>query len=191
MGRLRDAADALTVAPDDVSLVYWLGYDAPQDIDALSYDASRAGAGQLTGFIDGLRSTHDPGPSHITVVGHSYGSTVVAEAALRGGLPVDDIIAAGSPGMHTDHATDLHLDPRHVWGGLAAGDLIGGALGELPFVHGEEPTDPAFGANQFVVDTQGHSAYWDPGSLSLRNQAAIVVGRYDLVALVHGQPPAD
>jgi hypothetical protein len=57
-------------------------------------------------------------------------------------------------------------------------------------VHGQEPTDPAFGANRFAVDTQGHGAYWDPGSLSLRNQAAIVAGRYDLVSLVHGHPPA-
>jgi hypothetical protein len=57
-------------------------------------------------------------------------------------------------------------------------------------VHGEEPTDPAFGANRFVVDTWGHDAYWEPGSQSLRNQAAIVVGRYDLVSYVHGGPPA-
>jgi hypothetical protein len=103
---------------------------------------------------------------------------------------VDDVIAAGSPGMHAGHASDLRLDPRHVWGGLAAGDLIGGGLGELGFIHGQEPTDPAFGANRFVVDTYGHSDYWAPGSASLRNQAAIVVGRYDLVDYVYGRPPA-
>jgi hypothetical protein len=91
--------------------------------------------------------------------------------------------------MHTDQAANLHLDPRHVWGGLAAGDLIGGGLGDLSFVHGQEPTDPAFGDNRFVVDTHGHSAYWTPGSASLRNQAYIVVGQYDQVGFDYGRPP--
>jgi pimeloyl-ACP methyl ester carboxylesterase len=188
MERLRVMADATTSAPRDVSVVYWLGYDAPQTQDALSYDGSRDGGHRLTPFIAGLHAAHDAVPSHVTLVGHSYGSTVVAEAALHG-LHVDDIIAAGSPGMHTDRAEHLGLDPRHVWSGLATDDPIGGWLGDLPLVHGEEPTDPAFGANQFVVDTHGHSGYWTPNSTSLRNQAAIVVGRYDLVRLVHGSPP--
>jgi hypothetical protein len=113
----------------------------------------------------------------------------VAEAALRGDLRVDDIIAVGSPGMHTDHATDLHVSAQHVWGGVAADDPVGGYLGELPFVHGQEPTDPSFGANTFVVDTPGHQGYWNPGSASLRNQAAIIAGRYDLVSYASGTPP--
>ena len=188
---LARAADALTQAAGDVAGVYWLGYDAPDTLDSLSYGPARAGGAQLVPFVDGLRAAHDPGTDHITLVGHSYGSTVVAEAALAGALHADDIVAAGSPGMHTDHAADMHLDPRHVWGGVASGDPVGGSLGELPFVHGDEPTDPAFGANQFVVDTQGHSSYWSPGSASLHNQAAIVAGRYDLVGLVHGAAPGD
>lgn len=28
------------------------------------------------------------------------------------------------------------------------------------------------------VDTSGHSGYWDTGSVSLNNQAAVVVGKY-------------
>ena len=120
---------------------------------------------------------------------HSYGSAVLAEAALTGQLRVSDVVAVGSPGMHADRAVDLGLDPRHVWGGLAADDQLGNGLGSLPFVHGEEPTDPAFGANRFQVDTLGHSGYWEPNSSSLRSQAAIIVGRYDLVPLVHGTAP--
>jgi hypothetical protein len=186
--RLRVMADATTLAPRDVSVVYWLGYDPPQTQGALGYGDARAGAANLHPFVDGLRATHEPGSSHVTLVGHSYVSTVVAEAAMAG-LKVDDIVAAGSPGMHTDHASRLGLDPRHVWSGLAPDDPVGGWLGELPFVHGQEPTDPAFGANRFVVDTPGHAGYWLPDSASLRNQAAIVVGRYDLVSLVHGALP--
>jgi hypothetical protein len=186
---LQRAADALTPPGDDVAAVYWLGYDAPTTVDALSYGPSRAGAEQFTPFVDGLRATHDASPSHITALGHSYGSTVLAEAALAGGLHVDDLVTAGSPGMHTNTVAGLHIDPHHVWAGEANDDLIGGVLGGLPFVHGQEPSDPAFGANVFVVDTAGHGGYWTQGSQSLHNQAAIIVGRYDEVTMLAGARP--
>ncbi len=186
--------EAQRVAPygDDVAVIYWLGYDTPGTLDALGYGSSRAGSHAFTPFVDALRATHQPDGAayHVSAVGHSYGTTVIAESALAGALRVDDIIAAGSPGMHTDRAAKLHIDPRHVWGGLAEGDLIGGGLGDLGFVHGEEPTDKAFGGNRFEVDTHGHSAYWTAGSASLHNQAAIVVGRYDLVGYYFGSAPA-
>ena len=67
---------------------------------------------------------------------------------------------------------------------VAADDIVG----KLP-VHGEEPTDPAFGSNRFVVDTAGHSAYWKPNSTSLENQAFIVVGQYEGVTLEFGSVP--
>jgi hypothetical protein len=189
---LQREADRMTPTGGDVAVVYWLGYDTPGTVDALGYGASHTGARDFTPFVDGLRETHqlDHARYHVTAVGHSYGSTVIAESALTGGLRVDDIITAGSPGMHTDKAANLHLDPHHVWGGLAAGDLIGGGLGDLRFVHGEEPTDPAFGGNRYVVDTYGHSAYWAEHSASLRNQAYIVVGKYDRVEYYYGSPPA-
>ena len=125
----------------------------------------------------------------ITVLGHSYGSVVVGEAASHGdGLAVDDVITAGSPGMSVNTAWDLHLDPRHVWAGGAADDPMTGGPGSIPGVHDNEPTDQDFGANRYHVDTSGHSGYWEPDSVSLRNQAAVVVGQYDLVTLDHGSP---
>ncbi len=189
---LRREADRITPVHHDVAVVYWLGYDTPGVVGAMGDRAARDGARDFTTFVDGLRATNQQGvgPNHVTAIGHSYGSTVVAEAALAGGLNVDDIIAAGSPGMHTDRAANLNLDPRHVWGGLAEGDLIGGGLGDLNFVHGEEPTDAAFGGNRFEVDTRGHSGYWTENSASLRNQAFIVVGQYDRVGYYYGSPPS-
>jgi hypothetical protein len=188
---LHREASRLAPAGEGVAGIYWLGYDAPGTLDALGHSAAVVGSRDLTSFVDGLRATHEStdGPHHVTAVGHSYGSTVVAESALAGGLRVDDIITAGSPGMHTDRAANLNLDPRHVWGGLAAGDAVGGSLGELRFVHGEEPSDPAFGANRYSVDTRGHGAYWAENSASLRNQAYIVVARYDRVGYEFGAPP--
>lgn len=185
--RLRAAADALTPAvADDVSVVAWLGYDAPeQNASALGGERADQGATRLTRFVDTMEQT---APGHVTVVGHSYGSTVVGVAAAHDGLRVDDIITAGSPGMRVHDVGQLGLDPRHVWAGAARGDDVSGWLSH--FAHGPEPHADGFGANRFHVDTVGHSAYWDPGSVSLANQAAIVVGQYDRVRLDHGRAPS-
>lgn len=214
---LQEAADSATPgAAGDVAVVLWLGYDAPENplsedrnLSAATGARARSGAEFLDSFVDALRVSHVPGPSHVTVVGHSYGSAVVGEAASAGdGLAVQDIVTAGSPGMRVEDAGDLQLDPRHVWAGAAADDPIVFFTGsppevavqflpllpviDVPFVHaahGQEPTAPAFGANRYTVDTPGHSDYWRPESRSVLNQAAVVVGQYDQVELEHGAPP--
>ncbi|HEY8452740.1 MAG: alpha/beta hydrolase [Micromonosporaceae bacterium] len=186
---LQERADALTYGrTGDVATVMWLGYDTPGvDLSAVRGAHAEAGAPALDSFIDGLRSSHQ-GSGHVTVVGHSYGSTVVGTAASTGdGLAVDDIIVAGSPGMRVGHVSDLQIDPRHVWAGAAKGDDVTGWMSH--FAHGPEPHKEGFGANRFEVDTTGHSDYWKRGSESLDNQAAIVVGRYELVDLEHGERP--
>jgi alpha/beta hydrolase family protein len=186
-GRIRDTADALTPdIPADVSVVAWLGYDAPgQDVTAVTGQRAEAGAPALSAFVASLRETH---PGHVTVIGHSYGSTVVGVAAAHAGLRADDVVAVGSPGMRVDRIEHLQTAPGHVWAGAADGDDVTGWMSL--FAHGPEPHRDSFGANRFHVDTRGHGAYWDEGSLSLANQAAIVVARYDRVALDHGSPPS-
>ncbi|MET8147822.1 alpha/beta hydrolase [Actinoplanes sp. NPDC049668] len=205
---LQQAADAMTPeAAGDVSTVMWLGYDAPElDASVALEERSRQGSTPLSQFVGGLRATHDPGDYHLTAMGHSYGSTVVGEAALSGRLQADDIVTAGSPGTHADNAGQLMADPRHVWSGSAADDpvskpeVVGNWVTGVPIIgpfiaegyadgHGISPHEPEFGANQYVVDTAGHSAYWTPGSQSLQNQAAVIVGRYSLAGLEHGQAP--
>ena len=204
---LQQAADFMTPTENDVSTVMWLGYDAPELNQSVALEErSRQGSAPLSQFVGGLRATHDPGDYHVTAMGHSYGSTVVGEAALSGRLPADDIVTAGSPGTHADNAGQLLADPRHVWAGSAADDpvskpeVVGKWAMGVPIVgpliaegyadgHGISPHEPDFGANQYKVDTSGHSAYWTPGSQSLRNQAAVIVGQYDLAGLEHGQAP--
>lgn len=203
------AADRLTPEAGDVAAIMWLGYDAPElDLSVVTDDRSKQGGVALDAYVNGLHATHQGDPGHMTVIGHSYGSTVVAEAALAGdGLATDDLVTAGSPGMHTDHASDLQLDPRHVWAGSAEDDPVSNPHGHhgkyvdyIPIVgtwidsaedgmHGISPQDPLFGANQYHVDTSGHSAYWTEGSESLTNQANIVVGNYNAVTLDHGSAP--
>jgi Alpha/beta hydrolase len=187
--QLRRTADLATIAAGDVSIVSWLGYDPPDSLlDGWREGPSRQGGAALSPFVDGLRVTHAPTPEayHVTAVGYSYGSTVVAEAALGGQLRADDIVVVGSPGLHSDHASELHLDPRHVWVGRADNDEIGFAPG---FIHGPEPADPDYGANQFTTTTSGHGGYWRPDSDSLLNQAYIITGQYGRVTLGHGQRP--
>jgi hypothetical protein len=208
---LHASADGMTAAADDVATVMWLGYDAPEtDTSVVKSERSKQGGQALDRFVDGLRATHEGGPHHVTAVGHSYGSTVVAEAALQGnGLAVDDIVVAGSPGMHTDRASDLNIngceDDKHVWAGSAKGDPVSdfsgdGGFGWLKWVspllsgtvegnHGQSPHREDFGANRYKVDTEGHSDYWKKDSESLSNQARVIVGQYSDVGLEHGEKP--
>ncbi|MFG2008486.1 alpha/beta hydrolase [Micromonospora sp. NPDC048868] len=209
---LREASVELAPAGSDVSVVAWLGYDTPSlDLDIVSavFGAkSEAGARALDGFVDGLRASHDDGPSHLTAIGHSYGSTVLGEAASNGdGLAVDDMIAVGSPGMRVETASEFNIDPRHVWAGAAADDTVVarpeetiGWLDNVPVVgewavdglvgiHGPAPHDPEFGGNVLHVDTSGHSGYWAQNSQMLRSQAAVIVGDYEAAALDHGRAP--
>ena len=207
MLNLRERADLMTpTQANDVSTIMWLGYDAPELTTVAFEQRSRDGAGPYTQFMDGMRATHQSGDLHLTAMGHSYGSTVVGEAALTGRLPVDDIITAGSPGTHAGNASQLMADPRHVWAGSAHNDpvskpeVVGKYVVAVPIVgswiaagyadgHGISPHEADFGANRYIVDTSGHSNYWDPDTVSLKNQAAIIMGAYDRVTLEHGRAP--
>lgn len=66
---------------------------------------------------------------------------------------------------------------------------MSGVGGSVWGVHDNEPSDADFGANRYATDTHGHSAYWEPGSQSLLNQARVLVGQYDAVTLDHGSAP--
>ncbi|MFD8202714.1 hypothetical protein [Streptomyces sp. NPDC059701] len=45
------------------------------------------------------------------------------------------------------------------------------------------PTDESFGGNIMKSDSDGHSGFWDESSQSLRNQAAVISGKYHRVEL--------
>ncbi|MDG4861751.1 alpha/beta hydrolase [Streptomyces sp. T-3] len=159
------------------SVVSWLGYDAPEiDGSVASEGRAQDGAQDLRDFTHGLRESHQGEPTHMTVLGHSYGSTTVgAAAAGGGGLGADDVVVVGSPGMTVDHASDLNMDPDHVWAGYAPDDKVADHAADMTL--GESPAQEEFGGRVFEVDTEGHSGYWNEGSESLRNQGKIIVGK--------------
>ncbi|MFE6711570.1 alpha/beta hydrolase [Streptomyces sp. NPDC057695] len=187
---------------ENVSTITWFGYDAPQSLapDAMQKDFAYNGSPKLLQFMDGLETVQGgPDESHTTIVGHSYGSTVVGDASNKGDLAADDIVAVGSPGMLTGRAEDLDVGKDHVWSEAATSDVVpaGGKIAGLggytwgvetwngiPFNAGyvqTVPSDELFGAHRMDVDTSGHSDYWTRESESLKNQAKVVTGRYDEV----------
>ncbi|MCZ7416341.1 alpha/beta hydrolase [Streptomyces sp. WMMC897] len=185
----------------DVSTVTWIGYDAPQTIpEAMSGHYATDGAHSFNSFMEGLHTanTTESGGHH-TTVGHSYGSTLVGYASTEGALRTDDMVLVGSPGLgfFNPHASDLDVPDGHVWNAEADGDKVPD-LGR--YVHGGYdgpfggakviPSDDNFGANQLHLGNpgedghvSGHSDYWDTGSVSLENQALVVIGEYDRVRL--------
>jgi len=101
------------------SVIAWYGYDAPQNPITQSPSASFAdnAATPLDSFQDGLRVTHDGAPSNNTVIGHSYGTTVIGHAASDGHtLNVDNVVLIASPGVGVGNVGDLSLtgvEPSH------------------------------------------------------------------------------
>ncbi|MFI1070553.1 alpha/beta hydrolase [Streptomyces puniciscabiei] len=169
-----------------VSTITWLGYDAPDDVvkDATFTHYAYDGAPAFNKFLDGLDASHSgDSPAHRTVIGHSYGSSLVGAAAQTGDLHANDIVFAGSPGVEVSNADQLDVPKGHVWNEYADGDPVpelgrmfhGGGFGRVI------PADSSFGANQMATDTEGHSDYWKENHQSLKNQALVVVGKYDHV----------
>lgn len=105
---------------ETTSTITWLGYDAPQGLvaDATFDDYAYDGAPKLNNFLDGLQATQGgANASHTTVIGHSYGSTVIGAAAMEHDLAADDVVTVGSPGVLVSSADDLDVGKDHVWSG--------------------------------------------------------------------------
>ncbi|MEV4880207.1 alpha/beta hydrolase [Streptomyces cyaneofuscatus] len=178
-----------------VSTITWLDYNAPDNIAPQATNGQYADEGgpRLYDFLQGNRAAQeaaDGSRAHTTVIGHSYGSTVVGVSAQSGSWKdqsaANDFIFAGSPGVQADHAADLGVGAGHVWamGGpwddqvvRQGGRLMG--LGDNLTI----PTDGRFGGNVMKSDSGGHTGFFDDGSLSMRNQAAVIAGQYDKVEL--------
>jgi hypothetical protein len=156
-----------------LAIVAWLGYATPSTLSPAVLTSGDAGQGAsaLRLLVDGLAS----GGKHVALLCHSYGSVVCGLAAPH--LPVTDIAVFGSPGMDSFSVRALHTTAR-VWAGRGTGDWIR----DVPHVQllglgfGPDPAVPAFGARLFGCGSGGHSGYFQPGSIALRNLAYIALG---------------
>jgi hypothetical protein len=158
-----------------LAVIAWLGYDAPQGLDPAQAreDLARTGAAELLRLVAGLTTIRPQ--ATITLLGHSYGSTVLGLAAARLPHQVTDLAVFGSPGMGVRTATDLHTRAR-VWAGQSAHDPIRWVPGIRLFGlgHGTKPADPTFGARPFPTrDVPDHDHYLAPTTDSLTALAHI------------------
>ena len=191
------------VDPDKpISVVAWMGYDAP---DALwdprvgTTALAREGGQLLAADVNALNATRD-GAGHITVFGHSYGSTTVADAAAGFGMKTDDVVLVGSPGTDLARsAADFHLNPGgHLYVGAASSDPVThlGGLPQTPVpgtgwsvALGTDPALDGYGSTRFKAEVPGltspigdHSQYYTPRSESLYSMAEIATGNGDALA---------
>ncbi|HEY6745496.1 MAG TPA: alpha/beta hydrolase [Mycobacteriales bacterium] len=188
-------AEAGRQSAESTAVVAWVGYAAPSWRQVPFATRARAGGRLLTADLQALdagRSADGGGPAHVTLVGHSYGSTVIGAATRSGPRRADDLVLLGSPGVLADDVGELGLSGRRVYVGEAPFDPVAD-LGAF----GADPGDPGFGATPVRADpepglplpvrlTEAHSHYFDPGSESLRNVARVVVG-HDTVVTHPGQ----
>ncbi|WP_017570680.1 alpha/beta hydrolase [Nocardiopsis halotolerans] len=189
--------DFLLQAAEDVdpsanhSVISWIGYDAPNTPEAAFEGRAEDAVDDLSSFQDGLRATHQGQPSNNTVIGHSYGSTVVGHTAQSdAGLDTDNVVLVGSPGVNADHVTDLNLPAENVHVSTALNDKINkGWFGiGSEAVHGMDPTQEDFGANEFSSNdgTAGglwplglaHTEYFRDESTSLAHMGEVIAGEH-------------
>ncbi|GAA3305243.1 alpha/beta hydrolase [Streptomyces cinereospinus] len=180
MAKSLHAAERAAAPATRTAVIAWADYTAPSGLGVESATAMRAedGAVRLDALVRAL-----PGDAPVSLFCHSYGSVVcgVAAPALPG--RVADMAVAGSPGMRVATASQLRTSAR-VWAMRDADDWIQ----DVPYLefgglgHGADPVSTAFGARVLSArGAHGHAGYFEPGTGSLANFAAIGVGAYRAV----------
>jgi pimeloyl-ACP methyl ester carboxylesterase len=181
------------------AVVAWMGYNAPDslvDPQVGQTGNARQGGALMASDINALEVTNK-GDSHVTVIGHSYGSTTVADACAGYDMRADDVVLIGSPGTDmADSAADFNLpEGGHVYVGAASTDPVthlgGDHQAHIPGTDvtvalGHDPAEDGFGSTRFKAEVPGlswpwadHSSYLTPGSESLYSIATIASGHGD------------
>ncbi len=185
--------------------IAWIGYDSPDfdpsqfadpvnalDMGMVTNEMFAENGGQrLSDFVDGLRASDTGDESHLTVIGHSYGSTTVAHAA-HDGLDADNLVLLGSPGAggEANDVGDLNMPEGSVYVGSRDNDFVTWLGNDTPLGLGPDPSQASFGATRIDVGNgedfhaadiggqglENHTSYFAPSSQSLANIADITVG---------------
>jgi Alpha/beta hydrolase len=173
VGRVLDAAAAVPGA-GAVAGIAWLGYRPPRGLGIPFRGAARRGGRALDGTLDGLaaarRAVGREG-ARTTVLGHSYGTVVVDEAAdAPGRLAADAVVLLGSPGMDPDRTPAYEVGAVHD--ATSAADPVSW-LGWF----GVSTWADRYGARALPVDAgTGHAGYLDPGGSTLVAIGGVVAG---------------
>ena len=175
---------------EEVAMVSYLGYDAPQGVrEAMWIEKAEEGAKGLSGFLNGLDASreHGAGDAHVTVAGHSYGSTTAGKALtmVNDGV-VDDLIQFGSPGSGVQSVDEFHLEKGHAWVSAAPyrEDMVqdigdDGRFGKDPnkmpgYNHLSGEVGPP---HDWFVPFSRHMSYFDEGCEALDDMSKVIAGR--------------
>ena len=183
------AASARGSVAASISVVSWIGYEAPDLFSVGGLDHAVAGADFLEKYSQGIRSDRAGDQPFVSVFAHSYGSTVALTALSRGSFEVDALVLVGSPGSQIQSVDSLSVANGNVFVGKADWDP---AVNSAFF--GSDPGAESYGARPLGVygapdrltgtwlsGSLGHNAYFDRGSESLHNMALIGTDNADLV----------
>lgn len=190
--RIRRAAE-YSDPSKSTAVIAWMGYEAPTgftDSAVLSPARAKEGATALRSFSQGINASH-AGDPHLTLLGHSYGSTVTG-IALEGKTGADDTVLFGSPGMGSG---PKNIPDGHLYAERSRDDPIAWATG---LTMGDDPvenshvTTLSVAANGGLNASAGHSEYLKEGTVSLANIGNIVAGTPEnLINISHAdQEPA-
>ncbi|MFF1634265.1 alpha/beta hydrolase [Leifsonia sp. NPDC058248] len=165
-GLRRDQVKASRFTTDDLAVVAWLDYEAPDASDvygvAHDYLAERGGK-RLATALNGLSAVHNASgnSSQVSVVGHSYGTNVAAFALTK--ARADHVVMLGSAGIASSipNAQALNVPEGEVFATQGRHDAwapTGQAVSGR-----QDPTAPTFGAHDFssegAVDDEGQALY--------------------------------
>jgi hypothetical protein len=191
---LRSEASKVAHKPViDYATVAWLGYDAPLSIpNVANTHRANAGADRLENFLQGLRVIPRDSQEklHLTLLGHSYGSTTsgIAASHVQPNV-VDDLVLFGSPGSGVQLGAEYRVPEGHRWVSAVPypGDMVQGIGTDINF--GRNPTEmPAFRhisgdateGETYHTIPQGpfgnHSTYLEDKTETQKDMARIMAG---------------
>ena len=162
IGGQIDRARTQAAAMGGTGLIY--GYDAPDRLlSGTSSGAAKTAGPQLREFLADVDQRYPD--HHVTVVGYSYGSVVVGNAA-GGQAPMraDDVLFVGSPGTGLASTEEMNLrgDNPQVHAARRALDPVSGMAYSNGGLFGVNPAAPTFGAQPWPGDgMRDHSGFFD------------------------------
>ncbi|MHC2185811.1 pimeloyl-ACP methyl ester carboxylesterase [Rathayibacter agropyri] len=184
-----------SLLPPGSAVVAWIGYETPPsavenlDPSVLSIDDAVAGGAALAVSVQGLSAVRGDSIPKPDVVGHSYGTTVIAVAVSRSDVEFGTFVALGSAGLpdSVDSVSDLHVEGMYA--GQArdrfsteeeSGDEAAWIGRENSFDHHVNPVDLGFGAHAFGVETGGDAGRVVTNHDALRSDDGDSAGYFDI-----------
>lgn len=151
-------AVASGIDPSRIAVIAWLDYDPPGSVDVWGVahdDLAEVGADRLVHALQGVQAINGWGdqPPGLSIVAHSYGTNVAAEALSRPGASAGNVVLLGSAGITGDAPTavTLNVPDDQVFATQAVADEWA-PIGQI--ISGrQDPTSPGFGAHVFTSES--------------------------------------